>query len=361
MKKLKVNKPWIPHREDLYRMYDDILNREELTNNSKYVREFEEAISKKTGVPFVYTTSSGTLALHIALRALNLEPGDIITTPFSFVATTSSILWEGFKPVFVDVEPQTLCIDANQIEEKINSRTRAILAVHVFGNLCDIEKIEQLGKKYNIPVLFDAAHAFGVNYHGRSVFEYGTISTVSMHASKIVSSIEGGAVFCNDQHLAERLFMIRYFGKNRMNKEEIIGTNAKMSEFNAAFGLLSLRHLNAELERRMQISNRYNEAFLKMSFLDLLDPRYNENRNYAYYPVLLKEESDVLNFIERGKKADIIIRRYWHPSLNTLDFVDVDPSDCPVSVLSANRIVCLPIYSDMTDEDVERVISLFEN
>lgn len=357
MRRIEVNRPWIPPRDELYRMYDDILQSRQLTNNSKYVKRFEAALREHTRMPHVYTASNGTIALHLAIRALDMEPGEIITTPFSFIATSSSIVWEGFKPVFVEVEQETLCIDASLIEERINPNTRAIMAVHIFGNACNIETIHTISKRHGIPVIYDAAHAFGTMYQGRSIFGYGDISTVSMHASKIVTSVEGGAVFCSDENLAERIFKLRYFGKNASNTEEMIGINAKMDEFNAAFGILSLAHFNEEVARRAEISEAYDEAFKDMDHLYMLNPKYNDNRCYPYYPVLLPSESEVHRYMEKCKREDIIIRRYWHPALNTIDYIGADPSETPIAVNSANRIVCLPIYSDMTDDDVQRVIS----
>jgi dTDP-4-amino-4,6-dideoxygalactose transaminase len=261
MKELQVNYPWVPDKRKLYELFDDILDRRELTNNKKYVQLFEKKLRESTDTAYAFAMCNGTIALQIAIRSLNILAGEIITTPHSFIASASSILWQNCKPVFVDVEPDTLCINPDLIEEKITEHTKAILAVHIYGSVCNIDAIEQIARKYNLPTIYDGSHAFGVTYQNQSVFNFGAISAVSLQAFKIVSSVEGGVIFCKDKGLADRIHQIRYFGKNADNYEEIIGTNGKMDEFNAAFGLLSLGNLKEEMLVRNNIAKCYIESF----------------------------------------------------------------------------------------------------
>ncbi len=358
MKELHVNYPWVPDKKELYKLFDDILERRELTNNKKYVQLFERRLAKNTRVPYIFAMGNGTVALQIAIRSLNIEQGEIITTPHSFIASASSIAWQNCKPVFVDVEPDTLCMDADFIEEKITENTKAILPVHVYGGVCNIDAIGKLAEKYKLPVIYDSSHAFGTTYKYKSIFNYGTINTVSFHASKIVSSVEGGAVFCKEKYLAERVYKIRYFGKNSANHEELLGINGKMDEFNAAFGILSLDNLSHEISVRSDIANAYTKAFRELKKVQLLSFKRNTRLNFSYFPIVLPNERSVFKLIEAGKKRNVFFKRIWYPSLNTLLFLNHSISKLPVSESISKRIVCLPIYSAMTENDTKRVIEV---
>lgn len=361
MKTLYVNRPWLPDRKELYAMFDDILDTGELTNNRKYVQLLEKKMVEFANVPYSYVTGNGTIALQIAIRALNINEGEIITTPHSFIASASSIVWQNCRPVFVDVEPDTLCINADLIKEKINTKTKAILAVHVYGSVCDIEAINRIAAQHELPVIYDASHAFGAAYKGESVFRFGTISTASLHASKIVSAVEGGVVFCNEQQLAERVFKIRYFGKNENNEEEIVGINGKMDEFNAAFGVLSLDNLQQELEARRKIASFYIQQLASLDNVTLLSYKRNSAVNYSYFPLILSGEEDLFRLMEAGKKQQVLFKRIWYPSLNTLTFLDAPAAELPVSDSISKRIVCVPIYSDMTKDDCQRVAQVVQS
>ena len=360
MKKLEVNKTWIPNKTELYSFFDDILESGQLTNNGKYVKKLEDTLKEQTDVKHAYATGNGTIALHIALKALEITEGEIITTAFSFIATASSILWERCTPIFVDIDPNTLCIDANVIESKITSKTKAIMSVHVFGNTGDIEHIEAIAKKHKISTIYDGAHAFGTRYNGKSVFQYGSVSTLSMHTSKIVSAVEGGAIFTNDDELAERVFKIRYFGKDKDNYEEILGTNGKMNEFNAAFALLSIENFKKEKEKRKKIDTFYRLQLKEIQGIDLTIPNKKAEINYSYFPVILKSEEEVHKIIAKAKSKNIIIRRYWYPALNSIAFINRNPNDTPIAYSVANRVVCLPIYKSLNEEDIARVVNLFK-
>jgi dTDP-4-amino-4,6-dideoxygalactose transaminase len=359
MKPIYVNHTWVPNREELYKIYDDIFERRELTNNKKYVQQLEQTLVAQGHSKYAFTTTNGTMALQIAIRALEIFNGEIITTPHSFIATAASIIWQNCTPVFVDIDPLSLCIDASQIEHKITPKTKAILAVHAYGNVCDIEAIEDIAARRGLHTIYDASHAFGVIYKGKSIFNFGSISTVSLHASKIVSAVEGGVVFCKNEIIARRIFQIRYFGKNADNDAELIGTNGKMSELNAGFGLLSLANLSKEIAARNKQAAYYKEALKAYPHLLQIVYRHDTTTNNAYYPIVVPSEKKLFSLIEFAASKNVFLRRVLYPSLNTLPFLN--PSDTPVSESISPRIFCIPIYEGLSIQDQDRVIEVVTN
>jgi dTDP-4-amino-4,6-dideoxygalactose transaminase len=287
--------------------------------------------------------NNGTTALQLAIKALGLK-GEIITTPFSYVATTSSIVWEGCKPVYVDVDKYTLNIDPTKIELAITEETSAILATHCFGNACDIDAIEKIAKRNDLKVIYDAAHCFGTKYKGKSIFSYGDISTCSLHATKLMHSVEGGLVFANDQSLLERMAYMRNFGHDGYEKFNGVGINAKNSEFHAAMGLCVLEDIDLILKRRKEQSELYDMLLKGLLFQK---PKIQEgcDFNYAYYPILFKDEKIALQVKEELEQNNIYPRRYFYPSLSKLDYVDSIPTD--ISDDCASRILCMPLYHDL--------------
>jgi len=292
--------------------------------------------------------SNGTIAIQIAIKALGLK-GEIITTPFSYVATTSSIVWEGCKPVFADIDPKSLNIDPAKIEECITEHTTGILATHVYGNPCDVEAIESIAKKHNLKVIYDAAHAFGVTYKGRSVFEYGDISTCSFHATKVFHSAEGGAVFANDPELIKEMSFLRNFGHNGPETFATVGINGKNSEFHAAMGLAVLKHIDSLLLARKTQAAMYDQALsgLRVQRPEILP---GANWNYSYYPVVFESEEMLLKSVEMLHANWVYPRRYFYPSLSTLHYVD--KCEMPVSDSVSCRTLCLPMYHSLKQEDI---------
>ncbi len=351
---IPVTKPFLPPVEEYESYIRDIWQRQWLTNNGPLVNEFELKLKVYLDVPHLLYVANGTIALQLAIRALELK-GQIITTPFSFIATTSSAMWENCKPVFVDINPDTLNIDAEKIEEAITPETSAILATHVFGNPCDILTIDEIAKKHNLKVIYDASHCFGTKYHGRSVYSYGDISTTSFHATKIFHTVEGGAVFTQDPELLKKMAYMRNFGFDGPENFACVGINGKNSEFHAAMGLANLKYADEILAKRKELYLYYVEN------LERLDKQWqviqkNTTYNYAYLPIMLPTEEQIRK-IELYLNANLIYpRRYFFPSLHTLNFVD--KYECPVSLCVSKRIMCLPMHHKLTTEEVNFVIRI---
>lgn len=353
---IPVTKPYLPQREAYENYVKDIWQRSWLTNGGPLVNELEAKLSAYLGIPNVLLLNNGTIALQIALKALGIK-GEVITTPFSYVATTSSISWEGSKPVFVDIDPDTLNLDPTKIEAAITPDTKAILATHVYGNPCDVEQIGAIAKKHNLKVIYDAAHAFGTIYKGKSLYAYGDIATASFHATKLFHTVEGGAVITNDNDLAAKMGLLRNFGHTSPYSFDGAGINGKTSEFHAAMGLLVLNDIEQIIAKRKELSERYTE---KLASTSLRRPtifgKGNTTYNYAYYPVVFPSEQVLLNVMQELEKHQIYTRRYFYPSLNTINYVDQVP--CPVSEDICTRILCLPLYFTLTIEEVDMITRL---
>lgn len=351
---IPVTRPFLPPVEEYESYVRDIWQRQWLTNNGPLVNELEIKLKRYLNLPHLLYVNNGTMAIQLAIRALELK-GEIITTPFSFIATTSSAIWENCKPVFVDIDPETLNIDAGKIEAAINTNTCAILATHVFGNPCDIDAIDSIAEKNNLKVIYDASHCFGTKFRGKSVFGYGDISTTSFHATKLFHTIEGGAVFTPHAELLKKIAYMRNFGFDGPENFACVGINAKNSEFHAAMGLANLKYINEVLEKRKMLYLYYVEhlADLDKSLQKIQD---HTEFNYAYLPVLLPSE-EMLGKVEQYLNANLIYpRRYFYPSLHTLSFVE--KYDCPVSSCVSSRVICLPMHHNLSIEEVNFVIRI---
>lgn len=348
---IDVTKPFLPPLEEYQDYIKQIWDRNWLTNNGPLVNELELRLKEYLNTDHLLYLNNGTIALQIAIKALQLK-GEIITTPFSYIATTSSIVWEGCTPVFVDIDPQTLNIDHTKIEAAITDSTSAILATHTYGNPCNIDAIHAIAAKYHLKVIYDAAHCFGTKYKGKSVFEYGDISTVSFHATKIFHTIEGGAVFTQDPELLKKMAYMRNFGHNGPEDFAEVGINGKNSEFHAAMGLVNLKYIDTVLQTREKQYDRYNEW---MKFLNLkhikLEP--GSTFNYAYYPVIFESEFGLIKAIEMLNHHRIFPRRYFYPSLNNLRYINKGPM--PVCDEICSKVLCLPIYYNLSMEEIDYV------
>lgn len=344
---IPVTKPFMPPLEEYQKYVQQIWNRQYLTNNGPLVQDLEEKLKNYLGVKYLLFLSNGTIALQIAIKALKLE-GEIITTPFSYIATTSSIVWEGCTPIFVDVDPNTFNINPRLIEEAITDRTSGILATHVFGNPCDIDAIQSIADKHNLKVIYDAAHCFGTIYKGRSVFDYGDISTTSFHATKLFHTIEGGAVITKDDDLNYRMGQMRNFGHAGIDKFDGVGINGKNSEMHAAMGLCNLLYVNQILERRKNQNLAY-DAMLNNLPVQRISIDKNSEWNYAYYPLIFEDEKTVLKVKQSLEKKGIFPRRYFYPSLNRLGYVNSD--ELKISEGISERILCLPMYNGLSESD----------
>jgi dTDP-4-amino-4,6-dideoxygalactose transaminase len=321
------------------------------------VKELEFKLSKYLNLKEsqILLTNNGTIPLQIALKILG-NGGEIITTPFSYVATTSAIVWENCKPIFVDVHPEYFTIDETKIEEAITDKTTCILATHVFGNICNVDEIERIAKKFKLKVIYDAAHCFGVRYKGRSIFEYGDISTCSLHATKIFHTGEGGAIFCNDKELFYKIFYHHNFGHKTPTEFLGLGINAKMSELSAAMGLAVLPYIDEILLKRKEIVELYDK-YIKHNKKQKI--RAFTDWNYSYYPIIFNTEDELLKVISVLNNKNIYPRRYFFPSLNTLPYVEY--TYMPISEKISKTILCLPLYHGLNTDSTKEIIRVINS
>lgn len=351
---INVTKTFLPPQEE----YTEILKRAWdtgwMTNRGVLVQELESRLQSYLGVSNIIATTNGTLPLQIAIKALGLT-GEIITTPFSYVATTSSIVWEGCTPVFVDIHSEHLTIDESKIEAAITPKTTGILATHVFGNPCAVEEIEVIAKKHNLKVIYDAAHCFGVTYKGKSIFEYGDVSTCSFHATKLFHTGEGGAMFCKDDVLNNILFYHHNFGHKGKEDFQGLGINAKMSEPQAAMGLAVLPYLGKVQKDRERVVNAYKVHLEGVQYLKI---RANTEWNYSYFPVIFPTEKILLKVQKVLVNNNIIPRRYFYPSLDNLPYLNTGQTELSNDI--ASRILCLPLYFEMEATVIERIVHLIK-
>ncbi len=351
---INVTKPFLPPLADYQKLVAGIWERNWITNHGPLVTELEQNLRDFLGLEHLLYLSNGTVALQIAIKAFDLK-GEIITTPFSYVATTSSIVWEGCTPVFVDIDAETLNIDHEKIEAAITPATKAILSTHVYGNPCDTEAIEVIAAKHGLKVIYDAAHCFGTTYKGRSVFGYGDISTASFHATKLFHTGEGGAVFTNSKEILDRLAFLRNFGHASPVDFAQVGINGKNSELHAAMGLAVFPYITSILKKRKELSEYY-DASLRTSDLRKIKINKDAVFNYAYYPIIFPSEEKLLHAVTLLQENGITPRRYFYPSLNTLVYVDY--KEMKVSEDVSKRVLCLPLYFDLTTTEIDLITAL---
>lgn len=351
---IPVTQTFLPPIEEYQAQVQRAYNNNWLTNRGELVRELEQKLQKYLTVDNILITNNGTVPLQIALKLLG-KGGEIITTPFSYVATTSSIVWENCTPVFVDIDPEYLTIDESKIEAAITDKTSCILATHVFGNPCNIEIIEAIARKHQLFVIYDAAHCFGVRYNNKSIFEYGDISTCSFHATKLFHTGEGGAIFTNDAELRHKIFYSHNFGHNGPLAFHGLGINAKISELQAAMGLAVLPYMDNILAERRRVCDYYDNH-LDFSRLQKLKIRENTDWSYSYYPVIFETERQLLYVLQKMNENNIFPRRYFYPSLNTIEYTKGQAM--PVSESIAGRILCLPLFVGLEEKVLEKIVSL---
>ena len=350
MSRVNVTKSFLPPMEEYQKYLEGVWKSTQLTNKGQNVVELNNRLRNFLDTEYLEYVSNGTVALMLAINALDLDGAEVITTPFTYVATSSSLLWQHCKPVFADIDKETLCIDPKSVEEKITPDTKAIMAVHVFGIPCDVEALDRIAKKNGLKIIYDAAHAFNVKYKGESILHYGDISTLSFHATKLYHTVEGGAVATMDKELYDRFEKAVHFGQ--IGDDYIcLGINAKNSEFHAAMGLANLKYIDHIISERKRVTEIYDSR-LKNDFERPLIPEQTEY-NYAYYPLIFKDETTLLEAMAELKKHDIYPRRYFYPSLNEISYMPHDI--CRVSTDISHRIVCLPLYTDMESEVIDTI------
>ncbi len=351
---IPVTKPYIPDISKYQQYVASILKREWLTNNGPNVLEFEQRLRDYLDIENLLFVTNGTIALQIAIKALELE-GEVITTAFSYIATTSSLVWEDCQPVFVDIDPRSLNIDPSKIEAAITNKTTAILATHCFGNACEIDEIQKIADKFDLKVIYDAAHCFGTKYKGKSIFQFGDITITSLHATKLMHSIEGGIVFCSDRKVLDKVSFMRNFGHDGYEAFNGVGINGKNSEFHAAMGICVLDDIEAILERRASQSKMYEELLQSFEFGSQKITNDCEF-NHAYYPIILKDEEQLLRVKSELEKNEIYPRRYFYPPLNKLQYVN--SATCEIAESISSRILCLPLYHSLKIEEIKSIIDL---
>jgi dTDP-4-amino-4,6-dideoxygalactose transaminase len=353
---IPVTKSFLPPIEEYMAQVQRAYNNGWLTNRGELVLELEDKLTTYLALEEsrILLMNNGTIPIQIALKVLG-KGGEVITTPFSYVATTSAIVWEGCTPVFVDIHPKYLTIDETKIEAAITDKTTCILATHVYGNPCNVIEIERIAKKHSLKVIYDAAHAFGVTYQGKSIFEYGDVSTCSFHATKLFHTGEGGALFCKDADLFHQLFYSHNFGHDGPLAFHGLGINGKMSELQAAMGLAVLPYMQEILKERSKVVVCYDEN-LKMDRLGRLKLRKETDWNSAYYPVLFESENQLLEIQKSLQDIEVFPRRYFYPSLTNLPYVP--QSSCEIASSVSSRILCLPLFYGLGENEVKRIVSI---
>lgn len=361
-KPITVTSPLLPPLEDFIPYLEDIWERKWLTHNGYYHQELEKALVEYLEVPYISLFTNGTLPLIVALQVLEIS-GEVITTPYSFVATTHSLLWKNITPVFVDVEEKTGNMDPEKIEAAITPQTTAIMAVHVYGNPCNVTAIQKIADKYNLKIIYDAAHAFGVEINGKSVLEYGDMSTLSFHATKVFNTVEGGALICHDEKTKKRIDYLKSHGFASETEVVMLGTNGKMDEVRAAYGLLNLKYVDNAIKKREQIALQYRCKLKNISGITMMDDIPNVKHNYSYFPIFVNAEKygmtrDELYF--KMKENNILGRRYFYPLISEFStykgLESAHPENLPVATMMADEVICLPMYADLEYENVERII-----
>jgi dTDP-4-amino-4,6-dideoxygalactose transaminase len=363
MNNIYVTQPFLPPLEEFLPYLEQIWGSKWLTNGGPFHQELEKKLAEYLGVEHLALFANGTLALVTALQALRIA-GEVITTPFSFVATAHSLLWNGIKPVFVDIHPKTFNLDPEKIEAAITPHTTAIMPVHVYGKPCDVEKIQKIADIYGLKIIYDAAHAFGVNYKGKSLLKHGDLSTLSFHATKVFTTFEGGAIVCPDAKTKKRIDDLKNFGYAGEVTVVAPGINAKMNELQAAFGLLQLKHIDSALDRRREIDAHYRTQLSSVTGISCPPLPADTIYNHAYFPILIEKEyplsRDELN--DTLRQHGIFARRYFYPLISDFPMYRGLPSatasNLPAAKKAAEHVLCLPIYPDLTHESITNIVSI---
>lgn len=365
--KIFVTQPSLPPLEEFTEFLKDIWNSKQLTNNSKYHQQFEKALAEYLGVKYLSLFSNGTLALITALQAMRIT-GEVITTPFSFVATTHALHWNGIKPVFCDIDPCTFNLDPHKIEAAITPKTTAIMPVHVYGNPCSVKSLQEIADTYGLKIIYDAAHAFGVTLEKESILNFGDLSVLSFHATKVFNTFEGGAIVCHDEKTKQRIDYLKNFGFADELTVVAPGINAKMNEFQAALGILQLKYVDKEIEKRNEIAKKYREGLKGIKGINFLSDIQNVKHNYQYFPIFInrqtygKSRDEVYEYL---KKQNIYSRRYFYPLISQFPtyrgLTSAAPNNLPVAERIAKEVLCLPMFGDLATREVIEICKIIRN
>jgi len=365
MKNLYVTQPFMPPLNEFVPYLEQIWENKWLTNSGPFHNDLEQMLSEYLGVEYLSLFTNGTLALVTALQALRIT-GEVITTPYSFVATAHSLLWNGVKPVFVDINPQTFNLDPEKIEVAITPHTTAILPVHVYGNPCEVEKIQRIADRYGLKVIYDAAHAFGVDYKGESILKHGDLSILSFHATKVFNTFEGGAIICPDAKTKKRIDDLKNFGFVDEVTVVAPGINGKMNEVQAAFGLLQLKHIDAAINRRREIDDYYRKSLATVPGITCPALPVNATSNYSYFPILIEKEYSLSRdgLYEKLRQKNIYARRYFFPLISEFPmysgYESAASGRLSAAHTSSRKVLCLPIYPGLEAAQIEYVVSMLK-
>lgn len=359
---ITVTSPLLPSLDEFVGYLEEIWKSKWITNNGQFHRQLEAALAEYLGVKYVSLFTNGTLPLITALQAMNIT-GEVITTPYSFVATTHALWWNGIKPVFVDIDSSTCNLDPDKIEAAITEKTTAIMPVHCYGIPCATEKIQAIADKYGLKIIYDAAHAFGVQVNGESVLKAGDMSTLSFHATKVFNTVEGGALICHDAETKKQIDFLKNFGFNGETEVVAPGINSKMDEIRSAYGLLNLKQVDQAIEARHNVADYYRQSLRQVKGVKVFEDMPGVRHNYSYFPILVNAEEygmtrDELYF--KMKEQNVLGRRYFYPLISTFDtYKNLEssvPTNLPVATRIADEVICLPMYYGLTEEDMERVL-----
>lgn len=365
MNQITVTSPLLPSLDDFSTMLKDVWASKWITNNGQFHRQLEKELAEYLKVPYISLFTNGTLPLITALQALRIT-GEVITTPYSFVATTHSLWWNGIKPVFVDVDPSNCGLDPNKIEAAITPKTTAIMPVHCYGKPCDVDAIQSIADKYGLKVIYDAAHAFGVEINGKSILNAGDLSTLSFHATKVYSTVEGGAMVMHDEETKQRIDYLKNFGFKNETTVVAPGINSKMDEIRAVFGLLSLKKVDDAIAARQKVAQQYRNALRDVPGITFFDDMEGVRHNYGYFPIFIDGDEfgmsrDELYF--KMKEANVLGRRYFYPLISEFStyrgLPSAAPENLPVAHRLANSVLCLPMHHELSEDDIARVLKFF--
>ena len=360
---ITVTSPLLPSLDEFVGYLEEIWKSKWITNNGQFHRQLEAALADYLGVKYVSLFTNGTLPLITALQALGIK-GEVITTPYSFVATTHALWWNGIKPVFVDIDPATCNLDPDKIEAAITDKTTAIMPVHCYGIPCDTGKIQAIADKHGLKIIYDAAHAFGVQVNGESILKAGDMATLSFHATKVFNTVEGGALVCHDAETKKQIDFLKNFGFNGETEVVAPGINSKMDEIRSAYGLLNLKQVDKAIEARHKVADYYRQALRSVKGVKVFEDMPDVRHNYSYFPILINAEEygmsrDELYF--KMKDDNVLGRRYFYPLISTFDTYNnlesSNPANLPVATRIADEVICLPMYYGLTEEDLERVLN----
>lgn len=363
MKNIPVTQPFLPELDEFIPYLEKIWDNKWLTNNGPFHQQLEKELCKYLGVEYISLFNNATIALITALQAMNIS-GEVITTPYSFVATSHSIIWNGLEPVFVDIDPITFNIDPAKIEAAITPRTTAIMPVHCYSNPCDVEAIQRIADNYGLKVIYDAAHAFGVHYKNESLLQWGDLSILSFHATKVFNTFEGGAIISHDAKTKQCIDRLKNFGIADELTVTVPGINGKMSEINAAFGLVQLKHIDKSIELRRTIDIYYREALSDIKGISIYQHNINANSNYSYFPILVEPDYPLTRdeLYEKLKENNILSRRYFYPLISNMSMymkvATAGIENLPCANIIADKVLCLPIFSELTLPELNSIIKV---